>query len=128
MTSGTVDRVALARAVAAGVTRVRGVARLSGGAGVEAATYHPGGKVLGVRVGQDTVTVHIVADQLPLTDLIKQVRRATMTVLAAYTDGRAVDVVVEDLDITSLPARSQPATADIHSGPAERPVEEVRGL
>lgn len=127
MTSGTLDREGLARAVAAGVTRVRGVARLSGGTAVEAATYHPGGKVLGVRVGQDTVTVHIVADQLPLTDVIERVQRATMTVLATYVDGRGVDVVVEDLEITGLPTRSQPVTADIHNGPTARPVEEVQG-
>ena len=63
----------LALAVAAAVDTVGGVRR-TGGPGVEVATQYPGGRVLGVRLGTDEVTVHIVAERLPLDAVADAVR------------------------------------------------------
>ena len=105
---------ALARAVAAAATAVPGVARLSGGTGVEAATLYPGGKVVGVVVDQASVTVHLVAGRLPLVELAEHVRAAVGAVLAQHGARRVVDIVVEDLDLDDLPPAivtvAEPAT------------------
>jgi hypothetical protein len=98
-----VERATLAQAVAAAVGAVPGVARLTGGSGVEAATLYPGGKVVGVVVDAHTVTVHVVAGELPLASLIARVRAVVVAVLADLGAGQAVDLVVEDLDLPKLP-------------------------
>ena len=95
----------LALAVAAEVDTVGGVRR-TGGPGVEVATQYPGGRVLGVRLGADEVTVHIIAERLPLDMLAEAVRFAARSALAAHGDRRAVVVRVDDLDVMSLPGGS----------------------
>ncbi|MBA2629875.1 MAG: hypothetical protein H0U84_02490 [Thermoleophilaceae bacterium] len=102
MTNTGADRAALAQAVAAGVLRVLGVARLTGGRGVEAATYHPGGKVVGVVVRDDAVSVHVVARGRSLTRVVEDVRAATREVLSARGRPVPVEVVVEDLELDHL--------------------------
>ena len=95
----------LALAVAAAVDSVSGVRR-TGGPGVEVATQYPGGRVLGVRLGADEVTVHIVAERLPLDAVADAVRVAARSALAAHGDSRAVAVSVDDLDVSFLPRSS----------------------
>ena len=95
----------LALAVAAAVDTVGGVRR-TGGPGVEVATQYPGGRVLGVRLGADEVTVHIIAERLPLDAVADAVRLAARSALAGLGDSRAVAVSVDDLDVASLPGGS----------------------
>lgn len=95
----TADRGATARAVADAVLNVPSVARLTGGKGaVSAATHYPGGTVRGVRLGPDTVWVHIVVARLPLAPAADEARRAARSALDGMGDARTVDVVVEDID------------------------------
>jgi hypothetical protein len=82
---------------------VPGVARLSGGRGVEAATLYPGGKVVGVVADEQAVRVHLVAGRLPLGPLVAEVRAAVAIVLAGLGAARVVDLVVEDLELDQLP-------------------------
>jgi hypothetical protein len=97
------DPGVIAQAVALGVAGVAGVARLSPGAGVEAATYFAGGKTVGVVVRQDQVRVHIVLGQLPIAEVAERAREAAQRVLRALGAERPVEVVVEDLDVEQLP-------------------------
>jgi hypothetical protein len=103
VTTPTAGRAALAQAVAAGVIRVPGVVRLSAGAGIEVATLYPGGKVVGVKVTDHRVAVHIVADRLPLPVLGNEVRAAARAALVPLGFERPVDVVIEALDLEELP-------------------------
>ncbi len=93
----------IAQAVAAGVAGVAGVARLTAGAGVEAATYYAGGKTIGVVVRKDQVTVHIVVMELPVARVAERVREAALEVLRALGTQHAVEVVVEDVELDKLP-------------------------
>jgi hypothetical protein len=113
-----VERATLAQAVAAAVGAVPGVARLTGGGGVEAATLYPGGKVIGVVVDAHAVTVHVVAGELPLASLITRVQAAVAAVLADLGASQAVDLVVEDLDLPQLPPH--PTAGDRGRGQAPR--------
>jgi hypothetical protein len=97
------DPGVIAQAVALGVAGVAGVARLTSGAGVEAATYWAGGKTIGVVVRQDQVRVHIVLSQLPIAQVTEGVREAAQRVLEALGAERPVEVVVEDLEVEQLP-------------------------
>jgi hypothetical protein len=92
----------LALAVAAAVDTVGGVRR-TGGPGVEVATQFPGGRALGVRLGTDEVTVHVVAERLPLEAVADAVRSAARSALAGLDDRRAVAVSIDDLEVPSLP-------------------------
>lgn len=103
MSTPIAARAALAHAVAAAAVAVPGVARLSGGAGIEVATLYPGGKVTGVRVSEHGVSVHIVVDRLPLPPLIGKVRAATREALTSLGAEHPVDVVVERLNVEQLP-------------------------
>ncbi len=104
--SPTGRRGQLAGGIAEAVDAVVG-ARRSGGSGVEIATQFAGGRVLGVRLAADEVAVHIVAEQLPLHDLVERVRSAATRALGAVGDPRTVAVVVDDVDVASLPGRRQ---------------------
>ena len=95
----------LALAIAVAVDSVGGVRR-TGGPGVEVATQYPGGRVLGVRLGADEVTVHIIAERLPLDAVADAVRLAARSALSGLGDSRAVAVSVDDLDVASLPGGS----------------------
>lgn len=93
----------IAQAVAAAIAGVADVARLTAGAGVEAATYYAGGKTIGVVVGKDQITVHIVVMELPVARVAERVREAALEVLGALGARHAVDVVVEDVELDQLP-------------------------
>lgn len=101
------DRRGLAQTIAAHVAGVPGVACLSAGRGVEAATYYPGGKIAGVVIRDGAVDVHVVISVLPIGDVVERVRHAAALVLAdvGHT-GRRVDVMVEDIALADLPARA----------------------
>jgi hypothetical protein len=87
----------LARAIEGAVTDVPGVARLSGGHGVEVSTLFSGGKVVGVRLTADPVELHIVADRVPLPPVVREAAAAARRVLGAAGDDREVTVVVDDV-------------------------------
>ena len=118
----TVDRATLAQAVAAGVLAVPGVARLSSGRGVEAATLYPGGKVVGVVADDQAVRVHVVAGRLPLAPLVQEVRAAVAIVLAGLGAARVVDLVVEDLELDQLPSGAPETMATVAGRPLAPPV------
>jgi hypothetical protein len=92
----------LALAVAAAVDTVVGVRR-TGGLGVEVATQYPGGRVVGIRLGPDEITVHIIAERLPLDAVADAVHAAVGATLAGLGDTRAVAVIIDDLDVPSMP-------------------------
>lgn len=126
----SVDAGALAEEVAAAVAAVPGVARLASksAGGVEVATYHARGKVVGVRVRESSVAVHVVAGRLPLPDLIAEIHLLATEVVTAYAGPRAVYVTVEDLDVDGLPGPAvpwathrPPAMPDLRSRPNTGP-------
>jgi hypothetical protein len=96
----------VARAVADAVLAVPGVASLSPGRGIEVSTQFSGGKVIGVRLGADEVTVGIVADRVPLPDVANQVAASVRQVLSAMGDGRAVTVAIDDVAPEALARRT----------------------
>ena len=113
--SATADAASPAEAVAAAVAACPGVVRLATGFPVEVATYLPGRRVHGVRLGDGVVEVHIVAltgEVLP--DVAEEVRRAVATVVP----GQTVDVFVDDLaseppdDATAAPDEDSAAPPD----------------
>lgn len=92
---GLVDAVD-AQAVAERVTGCRSVARISTGQFGEVATYLPGRRVPGVRLGDGRVEVHVVACWgAPVPALAAEVRAA----VAAIAPGVPIDVYVDDVDI-----------------------------
>ncbi|MGW6130387.1 hypothetical protein ACWFNE_10210 [Cellulomonas sp. NPDC055163] len=97
-----------ADAVAAAVLACPGVVGLRAGGGL-VATYLPGRRVEGVRIGPDAIEVSLVARLgVPVPTLDTRVRSA----LAPHAQGRAVHVHVEDvLDLVTDPA--SPAAAGV---------------
>ena len=81
------------------------VAELHPGAYGEIATYLPGRRVPGIRVGADVIEVHVVAH---LAATVPQVAAAIRAVLTPWSTGRRVDVVIEDL---RLPGEDPPPSA-----------------
>jgi uncharacterized alkaline shock family protein YloU len=79
--------------IAAVVAAVEGVAGLHAGMFGEVATYLPGRRVSGVRIGQDRIDVHV---SLNLTAPIRDTATAIQRAVAAIT-ALPVDVTVEDL-------------------------------
>lgn len=95
--------------IAAAVTGCSTVAGLSGGVAGAAATYLPGRRVVGVRIDDATVTVHVVGRYGPsMTEISNEVTRA-VTPLAG---GRQVGVVIEDL---ALPGEGDPPASSAAS-------------
>ena len=79
--------------VAAAVLAVPGVAGLHPGRFGEVATYLPGRRVTGVKLGTDVVEVHVVATSAsPLLAVAQQIHAAVSAVVDA-----PVQVFVEDL-------------------------------
>jgi hypothetical protein len=79
--------------IAAAVTVVAGVAHLHGGMFGEAATYLPGRRVAGIRLGEDGTDVHVsLLFGYPLRPTAEAVRDA----VAALVSG-PVHVTVEDV-------------------------------
>ena len=90
-------------AVAAATQGCPLVAGLTGGRFGEVATYRPGRRVLGVRVADGSVEVHVVARWgTPLPDVADVVRDA----VTPYAGGLPVAVFVDDIE---LPADASPA-------------------
>jgi uncharacterized alkaline shock family protein YloU len=79
--------------IAAIVTAVEGVAGLHAGMFGEVATYLPGRRVSGIRIGQDRVDIHV---SLLLTAPVRDTATAIQRAVAAIT-ALPVDVTVEDL-------------------------------
>ncbi len=96
----TVDPDALAALVAAAVTAHPAVARLDGGVFGGIATYLPGRRLVGVRLGRGDEPVE-VAVVLHLGRRIQDVVRELRTEVSALCGGAAVDITVADL---ALPA------------------------
>ena len=84
----------IADAIAAAVRACPAVAGLHSGRYGEVATYLPGRAVVGVRVSDGNVSVHVVGRYpASITEIADQVRAAVGTVVA----DRSVSVTVEDL-------------------------------
>lgn len=86
----------LAEAVAAAAVSVPGVNALHAGRFGEVATYLPGRRVVGVRVDDDTLDVHIV---MRWEHDVAVVAAAVHQAVAAVAPGRQVSVTVEDVGI-----------------------------
>ena len=102
-----VRREDLARSIADAATQVSGVAGLTGGPGVEVATLFAGGKVVGLRLGDDQVEVHLIADRVPLPPVAQEAAAAVRRVLAAFGDRRSVQVVVDDVVAEAVDRRGR---------------------
>jgi hypothetical protein len=95
-----------AERVASAVEKVPTVARLSAGTtGAEIATYLPGRRVRGVRVDDDTVEVHVVA-RWPA--VLPEVGDAVRSAAGPLVGGRAIEVVIDDLDVPGLDEPTEP--------------------
>lgn len=82
--------------IAALVAACPSVARLYGGRAAEVATYLPGRRVEGVRLGEDELEVHVVAAwNVPLPKVADEVRGAAVPV----GGGLPVAVYIDDVDI-----------------------------
>lgn len=93
----------VAERVAAAVGAVSGVAELHGGTYGDIATYLPGRRLAGVRVGRAGEPVEVafvVALDRPIPAVVADVRRA----VAAVCGGRPVDVTVADVVEVAEPA------------------------
>ncbi len=97
----------LAHAAADAALGVPGVARLSPGAPVEVSTQYAGGKVVGLRLGEERAEVHIVADRVPLPPITDQVAAAVAMVLAAAGEPKPVTVVVDDIVAAAVDRRTR---------------------
>jgi hypothetical protein len=107
------DAVDPAEAVADAVAACPGVVRMATGSPVEIATYLPGRRVHGVRMGDGVVEVHVVARPgVVLPDLAESVRRAVATVVPAL----AIDVFVDDLDLEPEQSAEDAPAAQAVSG------------
>lgn len=93
----TSQAATLAISIADAVSAVPGVRRLSGGDAIEAATQYPGGKVVGVRLGE-TVQIHLVANLVPLPPVAAHAARTARSVLAKAGDDRPVEVFIDDIE------------------------------
>lgn len=92
-----------ADAVAAAVRRCPGVVRLDAGGVPQVATYLPGRRVEGVRVGDRRIEVCVVgAYGTPVAELDAQIR----TALAPLARGRAVDIHVAGVALAGEPTRA----------------------
>ncbi len=99
------DRGELARAVAAAVASVPGVARMSPGTGIVVATQYAGGTVIGVVLRADAVVAHVVLDRLPVSLVTDPALLAATSALRALGDTRPVEMVVEDIVLEALDSR-----------------------
>lgn len=87
-----------AHAVAEAAAGCRSVARLSPGSFGEVATYLPGRRIIGVRVTEDHVEVHIVARWgAPLPRVGEEVRTAVKPLARTMP----VEVFIDDIEFPS---------------------------
>jgi hypothetical protein len=109
-------------AVAAAVRGCPAVDDLDSGPLGGAATYLPGRRVPGIRIGSDRIEVHVrsVWDQ-PVGTVAGQIRQA----LASLAGGRVIDVLLTDIALPEgaepLPAAAEPA--GVTAVPADGTVE-----
>jgi hypothetical protein len=81
--------------IAAAALTVTDVMRLHAGRFGEVATYLPGRRVTGVRLGDDLIEVHVVvAGQVPIPETGRQIRAALAALVAT-----PVHVHIEDIDV-----------------------------
>jgi hypothetical protein len=123
--NGGQDRGAIARAIAAGVANVPGVARLDPGTGVEVATQYAGGKVPGVAVRPDRIVVRVVLDRLPVAPVADHAHMVAQTVLRAVGWSRPVELVVADVDLDQLPEPAAERAGERSDAVHGRPPEPV---
>ena len=91
---GVLAEAPAADAIAAAVAACPGVASLHGGGSHRTATYLPGRRVDGVRVGEDRIGISVVGVAgIPIGLLAAQIRSAVEPLVA----GRPIDVHVADL-------------------------------
>lgn len=90
------NELQVARAVADTALSTEGIHSLGTGAFAEVATYGPGEKVLGVRVTEEEVEVHIVA-LYPLRAPVPELATKLRERLVPEVESRRIDVVVEDI-------------------------------
>ncbi|WP_300008035.1 hypothetical protein [Pseudonocardia sp.] len=103
------DPDALAELVAATVAAHPAVARLDGGKFGVVATYLPGRRLLGVRIGQGSEPVELAVVlhlQRPIPDVVRDLRRE----VSALCGGTTVDITVSDVAVPAL-AVGPPAPA-----------------
>lgn len=93
-----VDTDALAELVAAAVTAHPAVARLDGGVFGSVATYLPGRRLVGVRIGPDGEPVELGV-VLHLDARIPDVVHALRREVSALCGGAAVDITVTDVAV-----------------------------
>ncbi|GAB3977874.1 hypothetical protein V1634_13385 [Plantactinospora veratri] len=94
----TTDRSTVVGRVRDAVLAVPGVSGLTAGTGVEVATLFPGGKIVGIRLG-NPVEVHVEVGPVPIAPVAEQIRVAVRAVLADYGQQPSVEVVVDDIDL-----------------------------
>ena len=104
-----------AEVIAAAVSACPSVARLYPGGVAEVATYLPGRRVEGVRLGEDQLEVHVVAAwDVPLPQVADEVRGAA----APVAGGLPVAVYIDDVDIPPALLGADEPPEDTLSGPA----------
>jgi hypothetical protein len=96
------SRHAVAMAMATAVDGVNG-ARRTAGAGIEVATQYGGGRVVGVRLGDDRIETHIVVEGHDVMGVVDDVHASVRQALDSLGDRRSVAVVVDDVDLGALP-------------------------
>ncbi|OZD07383.1 hypothetical protein CH275_08635 [Rhodococcus sp. 06-235-1A] len=79
--------------IADAVTAIDGVVGLHGGMFGEAATYLPGRRIAGVRIGEDGTEVHVT---LEFGVAVRETAEAVRRTVSAMVDG-PVHVTVEDI-------------------------------
>ncbi|AVT38262.1 hypothetical protein [Plantactinospora sp. BB1] len=92
------DLASVAGRVRDAVLAVPGVSGLTAGTGVEVATLFPGGKIVGIRLG-NPVEVHVEVAPVPIAPVAEQIQRAVRAVLADFGQRPSVEVVVDDIDL-----------------------------
>jgi hypothetical protein len=81
-------------AIATRVAACQGVIELSAGSSGTVATHLPGRRVVGVRAQGERIQIHVVgAWDAAIPVLAGEIRKK----IAAFVDGRPIDVVVEDI-------------------------------
>ncbi|MEU7813304.1 hypothetical protein [Pseudonocardia sp. NPDC049154] len=102
--------------IAAAVTSCPLVAGLHPGTYGEVATYLPGRRLPGIRIGTDAIEIHVTA-YLAAASML-QVAAHVRTAVAPWAAGRPVDVVIEDL---RLPGDEPEPRPPAEAGSAGRP-------
>lgn len=95
------DSDVLAERVAATVTAHPAIARLDGGVFGSVATYLPGRRLVGVRIGRGAEPVELgvvvrLSSRIP--DVVAELRRD----VSALCGGAAVDITVADVDVPAI--------------------------